>query len=276
MKRITFFTIVLMCFSLLVSCGVSNKPEEYIQADVQDIEKSTESQENVLGSDISDESHNEQEIQEEDKAFIKELYYQGQIYSIAPSALTNTDMDRPDNNNEWLKSLDINYPQIYGLEDVNMQNRINELLYDEVILYHNVLSDRSYINYSLNYEIMSSTDEEFSILFYGSVSDYRTENRFAYAITFDINEEKKMKLDDYYVVNDSFVTDDLFTKVEVIDNNFATLEENTPFVEQYVMDYDLAMHEDDFYITGDKIGIIIPTYNSMGYILIEGGIGGEE
>lgn len=269
MKRITFSIIVLLLLILVISCDSNEKFGEYMKEDVKESMFEFVSKYNEVVNNISNNSF-EEESEDQTIFFSNELYCQNKVYSIAPSVLTNMDDIKRPNNTEWVKSLEIKYPQVYNLEDTLKRNCINKLLFENVISYHNILSNNDYINYTLNYKIMTCTDEMFSILFYGSVSDYHTETRFAHAITFDVKNEQKIGLDKFITINDSFVEDNLFTNFTVVENSFDNLEENKSFVEKYVLSYNKEAHLNDFYVRNDEIGIIIPTHNSMGYVTIEG------
>ncbi len=191
-------------------------------------------------------------------------------FEIAPGELTNKDLARPDNNDGWTKTLEIKYPQIYNMEDSEKENRINDTLYKEAVNYHDVLTNRNYHDYRVDYQLMEVNQDIVSILFLGEVSDLKTANSFAHAVTIDMNTELQLELKDFLDIEQSFVEEHLYTDFDVVENNFDEKSDNTPFIETFVNDYELQSHINDFYINGDKIGIIIPTYNSMGYILLQG------
>ncbi|WOO34605.1 hypothetical protein R2R35_12410 [Anaerocolumna sp. AGMB13020] len=203
-------------------------------------------------------------------AFSDKWYASTGRFEIAPGELTNIDLARPDNNNGWTKTLEIKYPQIYNMEDSEKETRINDTLYKEAVNYHDVLTNRSYHDYRVDYQLMEVNQDIVSILFLGEVSDLKTANSFAHAVTIDMNTELQLELKDFLDIEQSFVEDHLYTDFDVVENNFDEKSDNTPFIETFVNDYELQSHMNDFYINGDKIGIIIPTYNSMGYILLQG------
>lgn len=204
--------------------------------------------------------------------FSQKWYASTDKFGIAPGELTNIDLDRPDNNNEWNKTLEIKYPQVYNMEDSEKENRINDSLYKEAVNYHDVLSNRNYHDYRVDYQLMEVNQDVISILFLGEVSDLKTANSFAHAVTIDMNSESQLDLKDFLEINQSFVEENLYSKFDVVENNFDEKSDNTPFVETFVDDYELQAHTNDFYINGESIGIIIPTYNSMGYILLQGSV----
>lgn len=211
-------------------------------------------------------------VNEKSGTFSDKWYIKVNGYGIAPSELINNDMVRPNDNTEWIKSLKIRYPQIYNLKNNEKEKRLNYILFKEVINYHDIFENREYTEYSVDYKIMEANDEIISIIFVGEVSDHNISNRFAHAITVDIASERKLELEEFFVIDESFIKDNLHTKFEIIDNNFEDIEENTTFIKIFVESYAQFSHENDFYIMGDNIGIIVPTQNSMGYILIQGKI----
>jgi len=270
MKRFLVYIVIIMTLSLMTSCGFNDVDEK--NDEVTEIEMSRDNQKDepseVKTEDVK--GGNEDNVIEVTEDFSSDLYFQGELYSIAPSEISNADMERPDDNSEWLKSLKIKYPQLYNMEDTENQKRINELLYKKVVSHHNILENRKYIDYFISYQIMYSNDELFSVLFKGEVSEHQTANSFAFAITINIEDAEEICLEDLFMVNESFIENYLFSKFEVVENNFEDVEENIPYVEQFVESFSSHSHMNDFYIKEEVLGIIIPTYNSMGYMLIEG------
>lgn len=261
-KKVFGSAVIIACFLVLAGCSskVSNKEE------IND----SEIQVNAI-SNSPDEANPNNKV--EDNDFPAKWYAYGDQYGVAPGELSNKDMKRPENSSEWSKSLLIRYPQLYNLKDYDKEKRINDILYKEAAYYHDVLENRDYIEYKVDYQIMEADDNIISILFLGEVKDSQASNRFAQAVTIDIKSEKQMELGDFLVIDKSFVKDHLYTDFNVVENNFDDMAENTPFVESFVEDYGQSAHTDDYYIKGSNIGIIIPTHDSMGYILIEGNEG---
>ncbi|SHO53124.1 hypothetical protein [Anaerocolumna xylanovorans] len=256
LKKLRKNVVIILCILIFVACsskdsnneGKKDNPIKAVSNTVSESEK------------------------EEDNKFPVKWYADVNEYGIAPSELTSKDMERPENSSEWTKTLVIKYPQLYNLEDYEKEKNINDMLYREAAYYHDTLGSRDYIEYSVDYEIMEANDDRISILFLGEVSDHQTSNRFAHAITIDIKSEKQLELKDFLMIDKSFVEDHLYTDFDVVENNFDDVTDNTPFVEAFVESFEQAAHTNDFYIKGSDIGIIIPTHDSMGYILIQGNI----
>ncbi len=267
MKRFVVFIVIIMNL-MLISCGSNDVAKKNAEATVMSSENLKEEPIKVKVEEVEgDDENNTIEIAED---FSSDLYFQNKVYSIAPSELLNRDLDRPEDNSEWIKSLIFKYPQLYNMEDGEKQKRINDIIYKKMITRHNVLENRDYIEYFTDYKIMYSDDEFFSVLFTGEVSDYRTSNRFAFGMTIDIEDGEEISLEKLFEVDDSFVENYLFSKFDVVENNFEDVLANVPYVEQFVETYSSNSHINDFYVKKDGLGIIIPTYNNMGYILIEG------
>lgn len=262
MRKLLAFIIIIINIVLISSCGLNNTRKN-AEATKMNNEKQTEESIEVRTEEVV----KDKEI---DKDFSSDLYSQNKVYSIAPSELLDRDLERPDDNTEWTKSLTIMYPQLYNMEDGEKQKKINDLIFKKVITHHNILENRDYIEYHIDYKIMHSDDEFFSILFTGEVSDYRSSNRFAFGITINIEDGVEMSLESFFKVDKFFVKNYLFSKFDVVENNFKDVSENIPYVERYIDDYSDNPHINDFYIKEDTLGMIIPTYNSMGYIIIEG------
>lgn len=272
MKRVIVCTMLLISLFLVTSCSSNEVNNNHEQTNEIKNQAISEVDESPLSNDAGENGIVKDEANDEEGELSHDLYYQSEQYSVAPSELSKKDMNRPEDNSEWLKSLVIRYPQIYNLEDYQRQSRINDFLYNKVISYHNILSKGEYINYTLNYKIMSANNDILSILYYGEIEDYRTENSFAFATTLKLESEKELLLKDYIIINDSFVEDYLFSRFDIVENKFEDVQENLPFIEQFVLTYNKNVHVNDFYIKDDTVGIIVPTHDSMGYILIEGDI----
>ncbi len=269
MKRFIIFKVILINVFLCISCSY-NKIDDY--------NEQTKATNNISISEIDDASSNNRgkneivktEINDKGGKLSHELYYQSEKYSIAPSELSKYDMSRPEDNSEWLKSLVIQYPQIYNLKDNQKQLRLNDFLCNKVISYHDILFDRDYIEYTLNYKIMSANNYIISILFYGEIVNTKTINNFAFATTLNIESEEEEELNDYIIIKDSSVEDYLFSSFDVVENTYENIEEHLPFIEKFVLTYDKNVHVNNFYVKDATLGIIIPTHDNRGYILIEG------
>ena len=254
------YMVIMMNLIIMTGCNSDNTTKG--NTDAPEVEMATENKK----EEISDTKTEDQEEVSGD-GYVQCKSYS---YSIAPSELVNKDLDRPEDNSEWTKSLEIKYPQIYNLEDTEKQEKINDLLFKKITTQYNILENRDYIEYFSDYKITYADDERFSVLITGTVSDYRSSNRFAFAMTIDIANGEEISLEKVFEVNESFVENCLFSEFNVVDNNFEDISDNVPYVEQYVETYANNTHTNDFYVKEDGLGIIIPTHDSMGYILIEG------
>lgn len=205
--------------------------------------------------------------QNNNKIFSKENYYSGNDYQIYPTELKKIDLERPIENSNWQKSLYILYPQIYNLKDKESQIKINKLIYDKVLATHNILNEEDYTNYSLTYEIMECDSNTISILFWGEIDDFNTSNNFSYSITVDMSNGEIMELKDFYNTDTTSIKS--FT---LVSDNLEKESDKNLYIKNFIKNYKLNRHFHDFYIKGNKIGVIIPTFNSMGYIIIEGDI----
>lgn len=268
-KKTLSSIVIIACFLLLGGCSAKAGNNERINDNKTQVKEISDSPDETN----SNNSVKDTEVKhEDDSKFPVKWYTYGNKYGVAPGELTNKDMERPENNNEWVKTLLIRYPQLYNMEAYDKEQRINDLLYKEAAYYHDVLESRDYSEYNVDYQIMEADDNIISILFLGEVTDNQSSNRFAHAVTIDIESGKQMELKDFLMIDKSFVKNHLNTDFKVVDNNFDDAAENTPFVKSFVANYEKSAHTNDYYVKGSDIGIIIPTHNSMGYILIEGSI----
>lgn len=118
--------------------------------------------------------------------------------------------------NDEQHEVDIDYPQIKGMEDREKERRLNALIERDVkkILEHDVLDRESFLCVGLDYEIKYMDDRSISILykgFYGTLSPGSGLPAVVMATTIDLEEEKVLTLEDvvydYDVLNDILLTD---------------------------------------------------------------------
>lgn len=215
----------------------------------------TESKDTITNNDLSlEENH----------------YRTSESYSIGLSVIENKDMSRPEGNKEWIKTLKINYPQIYNMEDYDKEVRLNNLLINAAMNKMDFINERDYIDYTINYKIMEVNENILSILFIGESHYPGRAYNMAYTITIDLTTEKVMDLSEFYIVNNEFFLDHYdHGRFRLVENNFENIDDNKLFIEEYMKDYNNKTHAHDFYIIGDNIGIIIPVPQAMGYIILE-------
>lgn len=128
--------------------------------------------------------------------FDPKYYTLNENYGIALSTLENNDKPRPKENVRWIRSVMINYPQLYNMEDTAKENRLNDMLFKEALNIRDIINDRDYIEYSIDYEIMEANDEVISIHFTGFVHDPQKANNITHTVTIDLDNERFMDLSD--------------------------------------------------------------------------------
>lgn len=209
-------------------------------------------------------------------SFDTKHYASNKYYGVALSTLTNNDMPRPEENERWLKSLTINYPQIYNLKDVDKEERINDVLFQEALNIRDVISNRKYIEYNIDYEIMEASDEAISILFTGFSHTPNKANDIIHAVTINIKDERIMNLSEFYKIDKSLL-EKLKTKDFVpTEDKISDFNQIYKLVEGYIESYNQAEHLNDFYIRNGTLGLIIPAPQSMNYFILEGKIEEKE
>lgn len=204
------------------------------------------------------------------KIFDTKYYILNENYGIALSTLENNDKPRPEENVRWIRSLTINYPQIYNMEDVDKENRLNNILFKEALNIRDIINDIDYIEYKIDYEIKEANEDVISILFTGHVYDYAHANDIVYAVTIDLNDERFMDLSDFYKVDKSLV--DKFVKKEfkLTEDKLGDTDKTNKLVAEYISSYSSEQHLHDFYIKDEIIGLVIPAPQAMNYLIIEG------
>lgn len=266
MIKVILITVVLFSFT---SCGNKNGKV----SSVKDSSISSQPLKKVAETSpsVSKKEEVKQTSQKDNKAsFNPEHYILTKDYGVAPSVLKNEDMPRPEENKEWTKSLIIRYPQLYNMEDVEKEERVNDVLFKEALNIRDVMNNRNYIEYKIDYKVMEANEKILSVLFTGFIKSPQKANNLAYSITIDLKKERLMDLSEFYTIEKSFVGSYLHKDFKVVENNFESLNENNPYVEEYVRNYNQNTHKHDFYIKNKTLGLIIPASQAMGYILLEG------
>lgn len=287
MKKFLLFIIITFVLFTCTSCGNKNVIDENslkneTESLIKDNGISSESKKlavNISSSPAKNEdmpNPDEQEIQplnKDDKSIFDSKYYQkNENYGVAPSVMNNNDMPRPEDNKEWLKSLTISYPQLYNMKDIDSEERLNDILFKEALNIRDVINNRNYTDYNIDYSIMEASDKVLSVLFTGFIESPQKANSIAYSVTIDLSKERLMDLSEYFKIDESFVENHLHKDFKVLENNFDDLNENNTFVEEYVKNYNQIDHLHDYYITSKTLGLIIPAPQAMGYIILEGKI----
>lgn len=210
-----------------------------------------------------------------EKSFDSRHYATTSVYSVAPGTLTNQDKPRPEGNEDWLSALELNYPQLYNLEDSAKEKRINDTLFEEALNIREALADRTYIEYKMDYDIMEAADRVLSVLFTGGMHSPGRNQPIAYAVTYDLEKEQFLELSDFFHIEDTFVAAHLHKDFKVVDNPFDSLSEIDDRVEAYIEEYKLKEHRHDFYVRNGTLGLIIPAPEAIGYLILEGNMGGK-
>ena len=147
---------------------------------------------------------------------------------------------------------------------------LGDVLFKEVLNIRDVMNNRNYVEYDIDYRIIEANEKILSVLFTGFIKSPQKANNLAYSVTIDLNKERIMDLSEFFKIDKSFVESHLHKDFKVVENNFENLKENNPYVEEYVNNYNQNTHKHDFYINDGTLGLIIPAPQAMGYILIEG------
>ena len=201
--------------------------------------------------------------------FDNKYYFLNKYYGIALSTLENNDKPRPEENQRWIRSLTINYPQLYNMENIDKENRLNDMLFKEALDIRDIINDREYIEYSIDYEIMEANEEVISILFTGFVHSPQKVNNIVYTVTIDLDNERFMDLSEFYNIDKSFI--DRFENKE-FKSTEGDVSEMNELVSEYVASYSDKKHIHDFYIKDEILGLVIPAPQAMNYIILEGAI----
>lgn len=216
--------------------------------------------------------------------FDSKYYYSSKKYCISPSKISNRDMNRPYGNNYDQKSLIINYPQMYylnNMKDEKKRQKINLLIYKEAAFGAGGINYLDYKECKIDYSIMTCNEHIISILFSGIYVPFPSyhESRIKYGITIDIDKGCLMDLSDFYTINAKFMN-----KINVtfrptkyslyLANMFLeppNLIKDT--AKSFVDDYKHYDHRNDFYIKNNNIlGIMMGITDPSDYIVLEGKI----
>jgi lipoprotein len=176
-------------------------------------------------------------------------------------------------------NLDIDYPCVLGMEDVEKQEQINKLIFlISTGTYYDIFVHNG-LEVSSNYSIIYSDESYLSIKYDGFVV-VREANRphyMCFCLNVDLKTGEVIKLEDLVDIEklkDKFVKDN-FTVVKGLDENIPVDEKGwkdlfNKYLKYPFLDED-DLHNYDFYFTNNKIGLIISCNTDAGgrYIILE-------
>lgn len=268
MRRIRTKVIAILVMMSITLTSCTQREDKLIKDNLsnQVIEEEAPDSLNQKENNQSEQS----EVIDNETTFDPRYYTLNENYGIALSTLENNDKPRPEENENWIRSLTINYPQVYNMEDTEKQNRLNDILFKEALNIRDILNDIDYIEYRIDYEIMEANEDVISILFTGHVYDFAHANEIVDTVTIDLNTERFMDLSDYYKVDKSFLGKVKNNEFKPTEDKIRDTDEMNELVAEYVSSYSDEQHLHDFYIKDGTIGLVIPAPQAMNYFIIEG------
>lgn len=178
-----------------------------------------------------------------------------------------------------IMNLDIDYPCVLGMEDVEKQEQINKLIFlISTGTYYDIFVHNG-LKVSSNYSIIYSDESYLSIKYDGFVV-VREANRphyMCFCLNLDLKTGEVIKLEDLVDIEklkDKFVKDN-FTVVKGLDENIPLDESGWGELFDHYLEYHVIsgdeLHNYDFYFTDNKIGLIIsvPVDAGGSYIILE-------
>jgi hypothetical protein len=193
--------------------------------------------------------------------------------------------------------VNVNYPQISGLENSEQESAINALIkndlfetqidnyVEEARIYAENMGVENQLILTMDYEITLSSNNILSILYTGeggyTVSMHLDD--FAYGVTIDLEQVKILSLSDFITIDDTLI--EKLKASEVVVNNIIT--ENTPdilkqdilssardniasFEDDRIWFYDYLNTWSEFVVSSNSLLISMPVIHAIGdYALIE-------
>lgn len=168
----------------------------------------------------------------------------------------------------------IMYPCIF-LDNLDLQNKINKQISDAIIEY---CESPSICSFEIDYEIKCFNQEYLSILFEGMRIPFEGPHPsdIAWGITFDMKSGKMLGIMD--IIEEKELQNKLSKKLFVTKRGldidiYESLAGETDWFEkysEYSMHYYDKDHKNDFYLSGELIGILFGVSPAIGdYIIVE-------
>jgi hypothetical protein len=170
--------------------------------------------------------------------------------------------------------IDIPYPQIVGLADAALQERINAKLLTVFLgIYMSSWQWDGFNTITCEYEIKRQDGELFSVLNDSEVYIAGTASpaRFMFAVNIDMQSGEILPLEKLFDVEetiDSLARGEFETAYSVNElMGFITFDELAEWYKQGVSDFDYG-HQYGYYIAGDKLGIIVSLPHGLGDVAV--------
>lgn len=170
------------------------------------------------------------------------------------------------------QDIQINYPQINNLNDINKQKKINELIKDDAFKTLNNFKDGNRkLSIEINYDIKYNSSNLISIQYLGYIYVEKAahpSNMF-FITNININMGSKIKLKELININDDFVEKFKHGKYKTWDSNLNLESEGVlnyvleDYTNQELIEYFNTV-EPYFFFTKDSIGISIEVAHAIG------------
>ena len=194
-------------------------------------------------------------------------------YIIIPSTLKDYEGSRRDALTNWMRSVEILYPQIYLVsndydQSVELERKINQVLFQNGfnIIGEAGLLEREKEYITIHYDITQLSERMISLCYYGFRHIPTRSYSYICGITIDLESGEAMALSNFLSV------DKYLLYVQIANNEFEIINNVPPFelqTEGYIDTFiKQESHINDFYIKDDRVCLVIPTSSNYGFYTV--------
>lgn len=201
-------------------------------------------------------------------------------YAIYTSNITESNPTKMNKYVHSERNINIQYPQIYYSNeyreyDLNLETRINKILFDISIENDDSFlvdrNTRELKEYYSDYTITKYDEDTFSIKYYGHVYSISHAREFCYGITINTSTGEMKQISDFISVDAELIKklengSIIYDSPPKYEKDFV-LEAVTKFIDEYDT---LANKNNMFFIDETSVNLIIPvSYGNSNYIILE-------
>jgi hypothetical protein len=267
--------LIILILFLFVSCNRIKLDNQEIDNEIIDYEL-TKDNKNLNDSKDNNTTYVEADLNKSNDDNI--TYIKTDKYILAQAIYKDYIETIPINDyGDWLRNHNIKYPQICALQgdDIDKtrdkQEYLNQLLFSGVVYNRGFLKEKVNSELNVDYNIMSADSKVISVRYLVDITYLGRTNSFCYTTTINLDEDRVMDLSEFIAIDENFINRIKSDDFSLIDN-FKFLEEYGyyQFIDDFVKNYSEESHTHDFYITDNKLGIVIPIPHALGYMILEG------
>ena len=256
---------------LIFLCGCTHNPA--IETEEKMVENASAVAHEDLGLFTVEEMYRDwNQIWEKEKE-ICNMEAEAEKYIIMPSTLKDYEGSRREDLTNWMRSVEILYPQIYLVsndydQSAEWEKKINQKLFQEGfhILGESGLLEREKEYVTIHYDITQLSERMISLCYYGFRHIPTRSYSYISGITIDLDSGEVMALSDFLSIDKELLY------VQIANNEFEIINDAPPFelqTEGYIAAFiNQENHVNDFYIKDNRVCLVIPTSGNYGFYTV--------